>query len=167
MRPQKGTYPAYYENYISLVKEENLLEALTRSSDEVNDAISKIPAEKESFAYAKDKWTVKQLLNHVNDTERIFAYRALRFARKDPQQPLAFEENDYARAADVSKRSLADLLNEFNNIRAASISLFKSFSGSTFLNSGKTSLGDATVLSIGFTICGHAKHHLNVLKERY
>lgn len=167
MRPQKGTYPAFYDNYISHVKEENLLDALNNNWKQVKELISAIPAEKESYAYAKGKWTVKQLLNHVNDTERIFAYRALRFARKDPQQPLPFEENDYANAADVSKRSLTDILNEFNDIRAASISLFKSFSGSTFLNSGHTSLGDATVLSIGFTICGHAAHHMSVLKERY
>jgi predicted glycosyl hydrolase (DUF1957 family) len=167
MRPQKGTYPAFYNNYISLVKEENVSEALNRNWKHVQDSISSVPATKENFAYADGKWTVKQVLNHMSDTERIFAYRALRFARKDPQQPLPFEENDYAQAADVSKRSLADLLNEFNDVRAASISLFKSFSGNTFLNSGHTSMGDATVLSIGFAISGHAAHHLNVLKERY
>ena len=167
MRPKKGTYPVYYENYIPLVHQEDIVVALTQNWTELKDTFSAIPKEKEDYAYADGKWTVKQMLLHLADTERIFAYRALRFARKDPQQPLPFEENDYATAGDVSQRSLANILEELESIRNASLTLFKSFSQDTLLLSGNTAAGPATVLSIGFTICGHAIHHMNVLRERY
>jgi len=167
MRPHKGTYPAYYDNYIPLVKQEEIVLALTQNWKELKEFISTIPEEKENFAYAEGKWTIKQVLVHLIDTERIFSYRALRFARKDEQQPLPFEENDYAANAEVSNRTLEDILEEFENVRKASISLFKSFSQATLLLSGRTAMGPATVVSIGFTICGHATHHANVIKERY
>jgi len=167
MRPEKGTYPVYYENYIPLVMQENITVALHQNWDELKKVFSFVSKNKEDYAYADGKWTVKQMLLHLVDTERIFAYRALRFARKDPEQPLSFEENDYAAAADVSNRTLADIMEEMETVRMASISLFKSFSNDTLLLSGDTAAGSATVVSIGFTICGHALHHINVLKERY
>lgn len=167
MRPEKGSYPEYYENYIPLVKQENIITALTQNLSEVKALISSVPASKEDYAYAGGKWTVKQLLLHVSDTERIFSYRALRFARKDPQQPLPFEENDYAAAADVSGRSLADIMQELETVRVATLSLFKSFSQDELLRSGNTAAGRSTVLAIGFTTCGHATHHMNILRERY
>ena len=126
-----------------------------------------IPAAKADYAYAPGKWTIKQVFQHISDTERIFAYRALRFARRDPQQPLPFEENDYADNADVSNRSLEDILQELETVRKSSVSLFKSFSQETLLLNGTTSLGNATVLSLGFFVCGHATHHMNVVKDRY
>ena len=167
MRPVKGTCPSYYDYYNDLVKENNLLAALDSGWVEVQQVISTIPKEKESFAYAEGKWTIKQVLIHLIDTERIFAYRALRFARKDPQQVLSYEEDDYAAAAELDTRTLADLLQEFETVRKSSISLFKTFSEETLLRSGLTAIGSATVVSLGFMICGHALHHLNVIKERY
>lgn len=167
MRPQKGSYPAYYENYIPLVNQEDVIVALTQNWNTLKETFAAIPESKEDYAYADGKWTIKQMLQHLADTERIFAYRALRFARKDPQQPLPFEENDYARAADVSSRSLKNILEEMETVRHASLSLFGSFSEADLLRSGKTAAGEATVLSLGFAVCGHAIHHMNVLKERY
>ncbi len=167
MRPLKGTYPTYYENYIPLVKQEDVVVAFTQNWQELKDFISAIPKEKENFAYAEGKWTIKQVIIHLVDTERIFTYRALRFARKDPQQPLPYEENHYAETAEVANRTLADIMEEFENVRKASISLFKSFSETTLLNSGTTSVGPATALAIGFATVGHAIHHTNVIKDRY
>lgn len=167
MRPEKGTYPVFYENYIPYVKQEDIMLALSQGWTELNNAFSSIPKDKEEYAYAPGKWNPKQILLHLSDTERIFAYRALRFARKDPQQVLPFEENDYAAAADVSKRTLADILKEAESVREATITLFGSFSKDILLLSGKTASGPATVLSIGFAICGHGAHHINILKERY
>src|SRR5437870_7271735 len=128
MKPEKGSYPVYFENYIPLVEEENVLEALAQSWISIKTMLAAIAKDKENFAYAEGKWTIKQVVNHMIDTERIFAYRALRFARKDPQQPLPFEEDHYAANADVSGRTLSDLLYEFDSVRKASFSLFNSFS---------------------------------------
>lgn len=167
MRPVKGTYPEYYENYIPLVNQENVNTALERNLDEIKNFAASLPKELEDYAYAPGKWTIKQVFQHIADTERVFAYRALRFARKDPQQPLPFEENDYAANAEVNTRSLDDILQELESVRKASASLFKSFSQETLLLSGATSLGSATVVSLGFFLCGHATHHINVVKDRY
>jgi uncharacterized damage-inducible protein DinB len=167
MRPEKGTYPPYYDHYLPLVKEIEPIEALDRNWEMLRDFITKIPAGKEEFAYAPGKWTVKQVINHVIDTERILAYRALRFARQDPQQPLPFEENKYAVAAELDNRRVKHLLEEFETVRKATRSLFSTFSEETWQRSGKTAAGETTVLAIAYMICGHATHHMNVLKERY
>jgi hypothetical protein len=167
MKPVPGTYPKYFENYVPLVKEEDVNTAFANNYQELSSFLKGIPPDLENYAYAPGKWTIKQVLNHMTDTERIFTYRALRFARKDPQQPLPFEEDDYAKHAEVGSRTLADLIEEFEAVRKASILLFKSFSDNTLLCSGKTAAGDCTVLALGYTTCGHAIHHMNVLKERY
>lgn len=167
MKPQEGTYPHYFEYYIKLIQDKNVLEALDANWILLKQILENLSKEKENYAYAPNKWTVKQLVSHLIDTERIFSYRALRFARKDPQQPLPFEEDHYAANAELSNRNLPDLIHEFETVRKASISLFKSFSENTLMNTGKTAIGDTTVLALGFMICGHARHHLNILQERY
>lgn len=167
MRPEKGTYPAFYENYIAYVNQEDLVISLEQNWVELKAAFSAIPKDKENYAYAPGKWSIRQMLQHLADTERIFAYRALRFARKDLQQVLPFEENDYAEAADVRSRSLEELLEEMESVRKASITLYKSFSKETLLLKGNTAAGPITVLALGFATSGHAAHHIKVLKERY
>ncbi|PBQ33252.1 damage-inducible protein DinB [Sphingobacteriaceae bacterium] len=167
MRPEKGTYPEYYGQYIPLVNQEDVNLALTRNWEDLQNFISSIPKEMEDYAYAPGKWTIKQVIMHLVDTERIFAYRALRFARRDAQQPLSFEENDYAANAELSERTLEDILQEFETVRKATLSLFKGFSPGTLLNAGNTAIGKTTVLAIGFLTCGHAIHHMNVIKDRY
>jgi hypothetical protein len=167
MRPEKGTYPEYFTHYLPLVREDNVMEALQTNLQILTGFISDIPKNKEDFIYAPGKWSVKQVISHVCDTERILAYRALRFARLDPAQPLPFDENRYAASVDLGERGCSDLLNEFESIRQSSISLFGSFNDDTLLRAGKTAAGETTVLALGYLICGHAAHHMNVLKERY
>ncbi len=167
MRPLPQTFPPYFEKYISLIKEDNVINALQNNLSKVMNMVSEIPANKEDFAYADGKWTIKQVVQHIIDTERILSYRALRFARKDPQQPLAFDENVYAFNSNVNKKSLADIVEEFVTVRAATLSLYKSFNEEALLETGTTTMGQASVLAIGFFICGHGLHHLNVIKERY
>jgi uncharacterized damage-inducible protein DinB len=167
MRPEKNTYPEYYGLYIPLVKENNVYEALLDNKTMVVQLLGSIGNDQAEHAYAPGKWTIKQVFNHITDTERIIAYRALRFARKDPRQPLPFEEDDYAANSELSDRSLKDLQEEFESVRNATLSLFKSFSENVLLQKGNTHLGPATVLSLGFLICGHAQHHAGVIKERY
>lgn len=167
MRPLPGTYPDYYETYIPLIRENNVLDALENNLKEVVSALKNVPAEKEDHAYQSGKWTVKQVIQHIIDAERVFSYRALRFARLDPERPLPFEENKYADVADVSHRDLRDLLNEFETVRRSTLSLFGTFSNETLLRTGDTSFGRTTVLAIGYLVAGHGLHHLNVLKQRY
>jgi hypothetical protein len=167
MRPEKGTYPHYYTNYLPLVKEDELIPALEINREQMITFFRGVPKSKEQFSYAPGKWNIRQVLQHLNDTERILGYRALRFARQDPQQPLPFDENKYALSLDLSKRDLVSLIEEFETVRQASISLFKNFDEEMLMRSGKTAAGEATVISIGYMICGHAIHHMNVVRERY
>jgi hypothetical protein len=167
MRPTENTYPEYFNNYIPLVKENSVLEAFHSNLSETVLFFKNIPQELENFAYDEGKWSIKEVLNHCIDTERIFAYRALRFARKDPMQPLSFDQDVYVANSNLSERSLSDLIDEFETVRAASLSLFRSFSPEMLLKMGHTAAGDTSVLALGFTICGHNSHHIQIVRERY
>lgn len=167
MRPPKGTYPDYYENYIPLAKQNTIAEALLQNETETISFFKSIPENMGDFAYAEGKWTIKGVLNHIIDTERIFSYRALRFARKDYTQPLPYEQDDYVANAGLEHRTLSEMITEFETVRKATISLYSSFSSEALQRIGQTAAGKASVNAIGFTICGHSIHHINVVKERY
>jgi len=117
--------------------------------------------------YAPGKWTVKDILQHFIDTERIQSYRVLRFARNDKTLLPGFEENEYAATANASHRDLNELLEEFYTVRDSTTRLFKSFSDETLMKTGKLPSGDISVLAMGFAITGHAIHHIKVIKEKY
>ena len=120
-----------------------------------------------NFLYAAGKWTVKEVLGHITDTERIFAYRALRFASAD-QTPLpGFEQDDYVRSGGFSERTLADLAEEFGTVRSASISLFRSFKQDAWPRRGKANEKEVTVRALAFITAGHQIHHRIILEERY
>ncbi|MCC6371834.1 MAG: DinB family protein [Bacteroidia bacterium] len=166
---QEGKYPAYFLRYIDKISNNNLIQGLEENLFELKNFFGSIPPEKENHAYAPGKWTIKEILNHITDTERIFTYRALRFARKDPQQLLAFEEDDYARAAaeDVNKRSMASLIEELEFVRRSSIAMYKHFSSESLNRTGHIPSGEISVKSIGYILCGHVNHHIEVIKEKY
>jgi hypothetical protein len=167
MRPEKGSYPVYFDNYVPLVKEDNVLDALENTGHAALKYLNGIAETKADHAYAEGKWTVKQVLCHITDTERIFAYRALCFARLEKQILPAFDENSYVAAAKLDHLKLQDLIIDFKVLRESSISMFSSFSKEELLRSGAAASGPTTVVALGFTICGHLNHHLNVLKQRY
>lgn len=167
MKPLPGTYPSYFENYIYYVTQPTLSAAFENSWQEILKTFSGLAPEMEDYAYEQGKWTVKQMLIHMIDTERVFAYRALRFGRNDPQMVSSFEENLYVANVDVSKRTLADLLEEYAHVRKASVFLFNNFSENALLFKGKTAAGEVTVLALGYIICGHALHHVHIFKELY
>jgi len=167
MRPGKNDYFPYLETYISKVKEETAISALENTLSPTLKLISAIPPEKWNFAYASDKWTVKELVTHCIDTERVFAYRALAFARGETQILPAFDENTYAKYSEANSRTSETILEEFKSVRTASISLFRSFSDQTLMKSGKVPAGTITVNALGYAICGHTAHHLEVLTLRY
>jgi uncharacterized damage-inducible protein DinB len=167
MKPVEGEYPPYFGTYISKVTENDCIQALENNEKEFISFIKSIPEAKGDFAYMPGKWTIKQLIIHLIDVERIFSYRALRFARGDEQLNPSFEDNEYAKNCEAEKRSLQSLLEEFAAVRRSTILLFKSFSSKTLQNTGNTTVGKTTVNAMGFAISGHLKHHMGVLKELY
>ena len=167
MRPQQGTYPAFLETYISKIKEENILSALKANTQLLESFLKSIPADKGDYAYAPGKWTIKQLIIHICDAERIFSYRVLRFSRGDEQQPLPFEEDDYAANCKADQRSLSSVIEELLAVRKSTTLLFESFDETDLSKPGNTASGRTNVNAIGYAICGHAAHHIAVAQEKY
>ncbi len=166
-RPDLKNVPNWYHRYINAVKENELSEALKNQTSAFNSFIHTIPEEKREYKYAEGKWTIKEILQHIIDTERVFGYRALRFARKD-QTPLpGFEENDYAKNANVENRKWEDLIEEFRAVRKSTEYLFNSFNDEQLKEIGIASGNPVSVLGIGFMIPGHTIHHIAIIKERY
>jgi uncharacterized damage-inducible protein DinB len=129
--------------------------------------LSNIPEDKGTFAYAPGKWTIKELLCHMIDAERIFAYRALRFARND-QTPLSgFEENDYAPEANADNRAIADIVAEMKRLRLTTIDLYRGFAPAMLDRTGSANNATLSVRNLGFIIAGHETHHRKILTERY
>ncbi|GAB2537660.1 DinB family protein [Rufibacter soli] len=167
-RPLPGDYAEYYTSYIQTIPEQaEVLDLLQKQQQEVNQLFGRVSANEADFSYEPGKWSIKQLLGHMNDTERIMAYRALCIARGE-QAPLpGFDENDYVRNAYFEERTLAGLLAEHQAIRAATISLLETLPEAAFSRRGNANGQPVTVASLAFIIAGHERHHLNILKVRY
>jgi hypothetical protein len=155
------------KKYISLVKEKNVLNALAESHLETLKLIESIPPNHENYSYSEGKWTIKEVLIHCMDTERIFCTRALSFARGETQPSQSFDENKYATNSEANLRLLSDIKEEWNNLRGSTISLFRNFSSNKLFSKGIMPAGELTVNEIGIAISGHSLHHLFIIKERY
>jgi hypothetical protein len=166
-RPQPTEYLPYYERYVSLVPAGDILEILTRQLDSTLALLRSIPEERAGFRYAPDKWSIKELLGHVIDGERIFAYRALRFARNDRTQLAGFEQDDYIRNATFDEGKLSDLADEFEHVRRGNLLMLRHLSDAAWERRGVASDAEVSVRALVFIIAGHELHHLNVLKEKY
>lgn len=160
-------YAPYYQNYITKAGEVDLIEELEISVHRLIRFVREIPMDKFDYRYAEGKWTIKDILQHLIDSERIFAYRALRFARKDLTPLASFEEDNYADAANGGKRSLQDLLTELAVVRQSTLSLFKTFDNETLQRIGTAANHPMSVRALGFVIIGHQNHHRQVFQERY
>jgi len=168
MLPENEYHP-YFKTYIDpLVSNgKSIIENLIETGSFLEAIVSNLPKEKELYIYADGKWTIKELLVHIIDTERIFIYRALRFARNDKTDLQGFDQDDYNDNVDANGRALKDILEEFRTVRASSISLFKSFSGDALLMTGTASGNSISVRAIGYLMSGHQLHHIKIFKERY
>jgi hypothetical protein len=159
--------PQYFDRYIALADDVPIVQALEQyGAAYLEQEKDKLVALGDSV-YAPGKWTVKDILQHMIDTERIFAYRALRIGRSDKTPLPGFEEDFYASHTTAAKRSVDELLEEYAVVRQATILLFRSFSDQMLQNEGTSSGTAISALAIGFTIAGHVIHHVNVLRERY
>ena len=161
-------YATYYGTYIDNVTDEyNLVEELEISVHRLVKFVQDIPMDKFDYRYAEGKWTIKDILLHLIDAERIFAYRALRFARKDETPLASFDENNYVDEGHANSRTIQDLLSELLVVRQATLALFKSFSEEQLLRKGIASNNPMSVRALGFVIIGHQNHHQRIFKERY
>ena len=165
-KPNPVAYPAYYHNYIKAVPEDDLVLALQNNKKVLDPLILELIT-KGNYRYADGKWTVKEVLMHIIDAERIFAYRALSFARADKTALPGFDEDAYVPYYNAEKRPLQHIYGEFKAVRESSIFLFQSFNEEALQRSGVANGNTVSVVSLGFIIAGHAQHHFNVLKERY
>jgi hypothetical protein len=166
-RPESGEHAPYYERYSSLVPEGDIVSILTQQMEEALQLLRGIDETSAGYRYAPDKWSIKQLLGHVIDTERIFSYRALRFARNDQNSLAGFDQDDFIRGANFDDHNFSDLIDEFENVRRASIHLFKPLSDEAWLRRGVASDNEVSVRALACIMAGHVTHHLQILKARY
>ena len=164
---EPAVYKNYFENYTSLVPEKDVLSALNNQAKTLTDFFNSISDEKAMYAYAVGKWTIKEMLQHIIDTERIFAFRALAIARKETVTLPGFDENIYATNSLANRRIWAELAHEMKIVREATILLFKSFTEEMLQNSGNFSAANGNVNTLGLIIAGHFYHHVNITNERY
>jgi len=167
-RPQDSEIAPHAKAYVDLVPGDDVLAILSGQIERTLTLLSGIGDERASeFRYATGKWTVKDIAGHLSDTERIFAYRALRIGRQDATPLPGFEQDDYVKTAGSNERKLQDLVEELRLIRQASLALFRGLPEAAWMRRGRVSEWDLTVRGIAFTTAGHELHHYRILQERY
>jgi uncharacterized damage-inducible protein DinB len=166
-RPQPGEYAPYYERYVSLVQGEDVLHALDQQRRQTMLLLSGRDDADGDFRYAPGKWSAKELLGHVCDTERVFAYRALRISRGDATPLEGFEQDDYVRNGPFANRPLADLVEEFIAVRRATLSLLRNLDEAAWLRRGVANKHEVSVRGLAYIIAGHELHHRGILQEKY
>jgi len=166
-RPRPGDFPESYGAYIGGANGEHLADALHHASRQEAETLALVPAERWAYRYAPGKWTTKEVVQHIIDVERIFAYRALCFARNERGSLPGMDENAYQAEARTDRRPVADLLRESQAVRLATIELFAGFDDVALGRSGTANGNHFTVPAWGWIIAGHAEHHLRLIRERY
>ncbi len=168
MVPENEYHP-YYKSYIAdlAASGKSIVQVLIENQQEVNSALSNLSEEKHDYRYADGKWTIKELMQHCIDTERIFNYRALRFARNDKAPLQGFEQDGYNEEAYANDRNFQEILNEFNAVRTSTIIMYQSFNDDAIKRIGTASDNPMSVRALGYLTSGHLAHHLKVFQERY
>lgn len=166
-RPEKEEYAEFYAGYVSLVEETDIVSAMEKQIGELENLLSRIGEEKSLYAYAPGKWTIKELVGHLTDSEKIFAYRALRISRGD-QTPLErFEQNAYVENSNFNSTSFADLSEELSAARRSNYLMFKNLPQNAWNNFGTASNFPVSVRALAYIMVGHIRHHSNILREKY
>ncbi|MGK0388327.1 MAG: putative damage-inducible protein DinB [Maribacter sp.] len=164
---QSKEFHSYYSTYINLVPEVEMVQALEKGLDNVIQFLERIPSEKFEYRYQENKWTIKEIIQHIIDTERIFSYRALRIAREDMTPLAGYEQNDYVPPSKANRLSLDALISDYKSVRSATISLYKSLDSKMLENIGNAN-GNAMSARVVFCIlAGHEIHHCNIIRDRY
>ena len=164
MRPKEGEFKSHYTD---LVQQNNLTDAFEQENKILESFLRAVPEDKSEYRYAPGKWSVKEVLQHCMDAERVFAYRALCIARKEKVSLPSFEENDYAEYSEADRRDLQSLVDEFLVVRKSTELLFASFTDQMLLTVGIANDNPVSPLSLGYSLIGHGIHHINILQARY
>ncbi len=170
LRPEPGEYDPYYDRYISLVPGNDVLAALAALEDQRRQMLLLLSGRTEAdgdLRYAPEKWSLKEVLGHINDTERILSYRALRIARGDSTPIEGFEQDDYVRNGPFARRPLSDLIEDYIAARRATVSLFRNLDEAAWTRRGVANKNEVTVRALAFIIAGHELHHRRILEEKY
>jgi len=167
IRPGTDEHLTYYSTYIDRVPDGDIVEILRNDTRETLQFLRSIPEEKFDYRYAPGKWTIRQIVGHLADGERVFQYRAWRFSRADPTSVPGFDENLYVDNAPFESVEMSDLIDEFESLRKASILLFSNMTGEMMTRRGLANGAGVSVRAIAFIIAGHVMHHVQVLKDRY
>jgi uncharacterized damage-inducible protein DinB len=161
------TVPDFYKTYINALQEDNLQEALANNTRRFRKLLKQIPHKKINYAYAEGKWTIKELLQHIIDSERVFIYRALTFARHDPAPLPGFDENNWAITAKAPKRKWNELVEEFKALRSANELFLNSLDDDQLQQTGSANNNNISVAGLAFVCAGHVAHHMRIIRERY
>jgi hypothetical protein len=165
-RPQPTEHAPYYGTYVALVPENDILAVLRAQRDESLAHLHAIPESQADVLHPPYTWTIKQVVNHITDGERIFAYRALRFARGDATELPGFDENEYARTAGCERLKLAKLVDEFDAVRRSTLALLENLPEQAWTRCGEANGNAVTVRALAFIIAGHVRHHLAIVRKR-
>lgn len=166
-RPQAGEYGSYYQRYIDLATEDDVVAALDAQSHETATLLGGLSEQQASHRYAPDKWSIKQLVGHVTDTERIFAYRALSIARGETKSLPGFDQEPYVANGAFDERSISDLADELAAVRRANVMMLRALSDEAWRRIGTASDNPISVRALAFIMLGHERHHVRILRERY
>jgi len=167
MRPNPGDYDPYFERYIKLIEGDDIIKILYEQNKITRELINSISDYKGNYRYADGKWTIKEVIGHILDSERILAYRALSLARGEKKSLPGFDHEDYVREGNFNSRELLEVSFEFKLLRESNLLQFKNFSEEMLCKKGFADEASVTVLALLYIIGGHEKHHLNVLEEKY
>jgi hypothetical protein len=167
VKPEAGDYAPYYENYIKLIDGDDILKILNEQSKQTQDVLNSFSEHKGNYRYADGKWTVKEIVGHLLDSERVFAYRALCIARGEKKSLPGYEQDDYVKEGNFNSRELFELNYEFRLLRESNLLLFRTFTPEMLKKKGFANESSISVFAILYIIAGHEKHHMNVLREKY
>jgi hypothetical protein len=166
-RPDENEYAPFYGNYVKLVPGDDVIASLEAQRLQIGQTFSVRSEREGNFRYAPDKWSVKEIVGHMADAERVFTYRAMRIARGDRTALASFEQDDYVRSGGFNERRLSDLAEEFAAVRGASLALFRSLNEAAWLRTGIASNKEVSVRALAFITAGHQLHHQRILEECY
>jgi hypothetical protein len=166
-RPEPTEYAPYYDKYISRVADGNIIATLASQIDNTVALLHGLSDAQAGFRYAPEKWSIKEVVGHLIDSERIFGYRALRFARNDKTPLSGFEQNDYVEAAAFDDQSLGDLASEFEHVRRANLHLLRGLTGEAWGRRGDANGNAVSVRALAYIIAGHELHHMEIIRTKY
>ncbi len=166
-RPMESEYAPYYQDYINQVSENEILPVLRSQMDDLDVLLDRVAPEKETYRYAEGKWSIREIVGHLIDGERVFGYRAFCIARGEKQNLPGFDQDDYMLTAPYDHIDLEDLLSELRLIRLGNIAMFRTFDEESWSRVGTANGNEVTTRALAFVMAGHVRHHMNVLRERY